>query len=97
MQDNKPAHPLLSQAEINLIEQLRKHPQMMERVQGILAIANDTQGPVKTADQVEELLIEEMRKLGNSTMNNWAQGAHERVALELKAKDPTVRCRKKKR
>lgn len=89
--------PALSQAEINLIEKLRKHPQMMERVQSIMAIANDSDGPLKTADQVEELLIEELRNLGNTTINNWAHQAHERVAQELKAKDPTIRSRKKKR
>jgi len=89
--------PLLSQTEINLIEQLRKHPQMMERVQYILSIANDSSGSLKSADEVEEQLIEELRKLGNSTMNSWAQEAHQRVAEELKAKDPTVRSRKKKR
>jgi len=87
----------LSQAELELIKALRLRPDMMERIQSILSIANADNGPLKTADEIEGLLIEEMRKLGNSTMTNWAQQAHQRVANELKAQDTTARSRKKKR
>jgi hypothetical protein len=87
----------LKPAEARLIEQLRQHPQMMERVQSILEITGSTSGPLKTADEVEELLIQEMRQLGNSSMSQWATHAEERVSKELKEQDPTVRSRKKKR
>jgi hypothetical protein len=84
-------------AEAQLLAQLRQHPAMMERVQRILDIASNNEGPLKTADQVEELLIQEMRRLGNSSMQRWATQAEERVARELQAQDATVRSRKKKR
>jgi hypothetical protein len=82
---------------MGLIEQLRQRPQMLERVQSILEIASNAEGPLKTADEVEELLIQEMRRLGNTTMNQWAAGAEERVSHELKRQDATVLSRKKKR
>jgi hypothetical protein len=97
MEEKKRATGDLSQQEINLIEQLRKRPRMMERVQRILEIANSTEGPLKTADEVEELLIEEMRRLGNATMTEWASQAEGRVGEELKNEDPAVLKRKKKR
>jgi hypothetical protein len=87
----------LSQSEVQLIEQLRRHPQMRERVQSILDIAYSEAGPLKTADQIEELLIQEMRLLGNTSMHQWATQAEERVSRELKSQDATVRSRKKKR
>lgn len=87
----------LSEPETRLIEQLRQRPEMMERVQSILEIASNATGPLKTADEVEELLIQEMRRLGNATMNQWAVGAEERVSCELKGQDTTVLSRKKKR
>ena len=87
----------LSQQETRLIEQLRQHPEMMDRVQSILEIARNAEGPLKTADEVEELLIEEMRRLGNTTLSHWATQAEERVSAELKSQDPTVLSRKKKR
>ena len=86
-----------SQAEAQLLERLRQHPEMMERVQNILDIAYSTEGPLKSADQVEELLIREMRRLGNTSMHQWATQAEQRVSRELKAQDVTVRSRKKKR
>ena len=85
----------LKPAEVRLIEQLRQHPEMLERVQSILEITSSTTGPLKTADEVEALLIEEMRQLGNRSMSQWAAHAEERVSKELKEQDPTVRSRKK--
>ena len=87
----------LSQSELNLIRRLRKQPKMMERVQRILEIANSSEGPLKTADEIEELLLEEMRRLGNDTMTEWATQAEKRVGQELQQQDPTVLKRKKKR
>ena len=52
---------------------------------------------MKTADEVEELVIEEMRRLGNVTLSQWAIQAEERVSTELKGQDATVRSRKKRR
>ena len=86
-----------TRSESELVEQLRKHPEMMVRVQSILEIARNAESPLKTADEVEELLIEEMRRLGNVTLSQWASQAEERVSTELKSQDSTVRSRKKKR
>lgn len=87
----------LSEQEIHLIERLRQQPRMMERIHRILEIANSTEGPLQTADEIEELLIEEMRRLGNTTMTEWATQAEARVGQELKTQEPAVLKRKKKR
>lgn len=97
MKDKTKGSVRFSEQEMGLIEQLRQRPQMLERVQSILEIASNAEGPLKTADEVEELLIQEMRRLGNTTMNQWAAGAEERVSHELKRQDATVLSRKKKR
>ena len=97
MEDKKPVQARLNAKEFDLIERLRRQPKIMEQVQKILELAQSSEGPLKTADEVEELLIQEMRRLGNATMNEWAAQAHERVKQELKEKDPGVLKRKKKR
>jgi hypothetical protein len=97
MEDEKPVNARLNAKEFELIEKLRRQPKILERVQKILEIAQSAEGPLKTADEVEELLIEEMRRLGNVTMNEWAAQAHERLNDELKERDPAVLKRKKKR
>jgi hypothetical protein len=43
------------------------------------------------------MLIQELRQLGNTSMNQWATQAEERVSTELKNQDTTIRSRKKKR
>lgn len=84
-------------SETQLIQQLRQQPALLVRVQSILEIVRNAEGPLKTADEVEELLIEELRRLGNLTLRQWASQAEERVSRELRSQDPTVRSRKKKR
>jgi hypothetical protein len=69
---------------------------MMARVQSILDIAREAHGAM-TADVVEALLVEEMRKLGNSTMREWAGGVQERLTQDLRQKSAALRSRKKKR
>ena len=97
MEDKERDLQNLSQSELNLIQRLRKQPKMMERVQRILDISSSSEGPLKTADEIEELLLEEMRRLGNDTMTEWATQAEERVGQEVQKQDPTVLKRKKKR
>ena len=84
-------------AEEQFMERLRPHPELLARFQSILELTRTADGPVKTADEVEALLIDELRQLGTTTMNQWARQAEQRVSDELKGRDATVRSRKKKR
>jgi hypothetical protein len=97
MAEKKAVPSQLTSQELQIIAQLRQHPEMMARFQSILDITGNADGPLKTADEVEALLIQEMRRVGNAAMNQWAVQAEERVGTELKEKDPTIRARKKKR
>ena len=97
MEEKKPVNARLNAQELDLVEKLRRQPKIMEQVQKILEISQSSQGPVKTADEVEELLIEQMRRLGNATMNEWAAQAHQRINDEFKEQAPGVLKRKKKR
>jgi hypothetical protein len=47
----------LSREEILFIEQLRQQPLIRAQMEGILAIARNAEGPLKTADEVEGLSI----------------------------------------
>jgi hypothetical protein len=97
MTKKKPGSGNFSLQETELIEQLREHPDLMERFQTILQISSNAEGPIKSADEVEGLLIEEMRRLGNTTMGSWAARTEERLGKQLRQKDASARARKKKR
>ena len=91
------SRPKLTAQETRLIQQLRQQPEMSVRVQGILDLAHAAEGPLQTAAEIEALLIQELRPLGGTTMNQWATQAEARVSAELQAQDATVRGLKKKR
>ena len=87
----------LNAREKQLIQRLRQHPELRERFESILEISANTEGPIKSADEVEALLIEEMRRLGNTTLSDWAAGAEKRLGNQLEQKDLSAGVRKKKR
>ena len=84
-------------AEILFLARRRQHPELRVRFHRILERTGNAAGPVKTADEVEALLIQEVRQLGHPSMNHWATQAEQRVRDELKGQDGTVRSRKKRR
>ena len=85
--------PKRTSSEAELIQRLRQHPEMFARVQSILDLVHAAEGPLKSADDVEEMVIRELRQRGHSTMSQWATQAEVRVADELKSQDGTMRGR----
>jgi hypothetical protein len=97
MKDKHPRQTELSAAELTLLERLRERPELMERFQHILEISASAKGTVKKADEVEALLVEELRRLGKDTLESWAKGTESTLAEQLKQNDPSAAVRKKKR
>ena len=82
-----------------LMDQLKGQPQLLEHFESILQIASagGPDAPVRTADEVESLVVEATRKLGNSTMSQWALSAQERAMERCKKEHPKARLKKKAR
>jgi hypothetical protein len=80
-------------------ERLRECPELLAQFESILAIASETgpDGHFRTADEVEALTIEAVRKLGQQTMQQWAQAAQERAVEDCRQEHPTARIKKKAR
>ncbi len=59
------------------MDQPQEQTGLIGQFESILGIATggDRDAPFRTADEVESLVIEATRKLGNSTMRQGAQGA----------------------
>ena len=81
--------------ESRMVELLREHPKLMERFEAILGLAQ-SEGAVARADDIEELLIEEVRRLGKTTMEEWALKAEAKVAAQFQQEHPKSHCAKKK-
>lgn len=82
-----------------LMDQLKARPALIEQFESILGIAagGDEDAPIRTADEVESLVIDATRKLGNSTMQQWAQSAQQRSIESCKKEHPKARLKKKAR
>ena len=96
MKHKKSHRPTLNAAEQQLIERLRKYPELFDRFRRILEITASAEGPLKKADEIEALLIEEMRRLGHTTLETWAGRAEQMLAEQLKQQDASASVRKKK-
>lgn len=85
-----------TERETQMLQRLRRRPDLWTRFEAILALTEVEDGTLRTADEVEALLIEEVRRLGSETMHGWAAQAEERTAREFQAAHPRASVRKKK-
>lgn len=67
----------------NFVERLKSHPILRERFESILDIAENVQGDCIKADDAEMQVIEEVRKLGQATLQDWANGQNNREAERI--------------
>lgn len=92
----RPAKEETPSREERLLKAMRDRPELMDRFESILALTDSEEGELRSADEIEELLVEEVRRLGNGAMHQWAKGAEERTFRELGETHPEARIRKKK-
>ena len=86
----------LSEEELGLVENLRKRPQMKERIKAILELSVSEEGKIKSADEIEAKLIQEVRQLGATTMEEWGSGAEKALGEAHQRKNPGSYPSKKK-
>ncbi len=78
----------------NLEERLRSSG-LLNRIQELVAIVEDTNGDVKKADEAEMRLIEELRRMGSDAMHAWAKRKMEQTAGDAQEKEDAEKRGKK--
>ncbi len=66
----------MSREEISdeaILKALREQPQIRQRLASLLSVVRDEGGDLKRADDAEERLSEELRRMGQEAMQAWAQ------------------------
>ncbi len=53
-------------------ERLNKHPQLKKRIEQLLKVVENANGNFQKANDAEQRVIEELRKMGNEVLHNWA-------------------------
>jgi hypothetical protein len=57
-----------------LLNRLNGHPELRSRGESMLLVVEDEKGELQEADAAELRLIEEMRRMGQETLQAWASG-----------------------
>jgi TolA-binding protein len=76
-------------------ERLQKYPQLQKRVEELLDLVENSNGDVVKADEAEELLFEELRRMGQDTLTAWAERKHSRLIKECDSRSDLSRKQKK--
>jgi len=63
-----------------LLNHLNVHPELRGRVESMLLVVMDEKGELQEADAAELRLIEEMRRMGQETLQAWATGQAAKAA-----------------
>ena len=78
-----------------VVRRLEHNPELLARFETILDLSQSDE--LKTVDEIESVLIEEVRKLGGETLESWASRREEQLAQKLREENEKVRLREKKR
>lgn len=81
---------------LTLEERLKQYPHLRERFEMILDMAESKGNGPDTADSVEERAINELRKLGEEIMKEWAKNKVDKEVAAYKEAHSQVHQHKKK-
>ncbi len=88
--------PSLSQEDQELLNLLNRRPDLKKRVKSILSIAGDDGESIIKADEAEERITEEVRRMGNEALTGWAESRIGKSESYLPADCDADRSGKKK-
>lgn len=82
---------MATQDDLEILARIKAHSGLRERIKAILDIAENTSGELITADQAEGKAIEEIKKLGQELLKEWAVQQHEKAIETAKKTHPNAK------
>ena len=86
----------MSQNNDQLIDRLNQHPKLRDRIEALLNVVENTGNDCKKADDAEQYVIEELRKMGNDALHCWADNTVKKASDELREQQPALHGNGKK-
>jgi hypothetical protein len=65
------------------INRLNQHPELCKRIESLLNVIENAAGDCTRADDAEQHVIEELRKMGNEALHSWANKSALKAAEAL--------------
>lgn len=78
-----------------LLKHLNGHPELRSRVESMLRVVNDEMGNLQQADEAEMQLIEQMRRMGQASLQAWATRQADKASESVARESQTWREGKK--
>jgi hypothetical protein len=75
----------LSKGDRELLNRLNRRPDLKKRVESLLSIAEDEGDGIVKADEAENRITEEVRRMGNEVLTGWAESRVEKSGTDLPA------------
>ena len=85
----------MSMSDEALLNRLNEHPERRCRVESMLLVVGDEMGNLQEADAAELRLIEEMRRMGQESLQAWASGQITKASQSIAQQSHTWRDGKK--
>ena len=79
----------------DFLDRLQRHPDLQAEFEAILDIADNSDGDVVKADEVEERVSQELQLLGQRVIQSWASRRHQKLQDESDARSDLTRKEKK--
>ena len=85
----------MSMSDEALLNRLNGHPELRKRVESMLLVVDDEMGNLQEADAAELQLIEQMRRMGQESLQAWASGQVIKASASASQQNRTWREGKK--
>jgi hypothetical protein len=79
-----------SNTEENFHTRLKQYPALREHMESLLNIVENVAGDHMKADAAEQAVLDEVRRLGHSALQSWADQAVQRAAAVVRGQHPTL-------
>ena len=77
------------------LARLQRHPDLLAKVDALLDIVDNASGDALKADEAEQLVFEELRRMGQQAIQAWAERRQQRVESDCDARSDLARKEKK--
>ena len=77
------------------VQKIEAHPEIFDSMERLLQVVENETGEATTADEAEELLVEELRRMGHDALQSWATAKQERIEREYGSRKDFTRREKK--
>ena len=77
------------------LARLRRHPELQAKFDALLDIVDNAAGDALKADEAEQLVFEELRRMGQQAIQSWAERKQQRVEADCDRRSDLARKQKK--